>query len=106
MRHMRFLLAVVMSVWLAPTVSSYAQNEHVVHYLAYNKALDDGDSIAATEHAEAAWRTAEAELGDHQTTAILAYNFADQIYYPRPADAGSFERWIEEGVAFRSTPIG
>jgi tetratricopeptide (TPR) repeat protein len=87
MQHIRFLFAVVFAAWLGLTVPSSAQSDHVAHYKAYSEALNRGDPIAAVEHAEAAWRAAETELGDNQTTAILAYNFANQIYYPRPADA-------------------
>jgi hypothetical protein len=68
MQHIRFLFAVVFAAWLGLTVPSSAQSDHVAHYKAYSEALNRGDPIAAVEHAEAAWRAAETELGDNQTT--------------------------------------
>jgi len=81
------LFAILFSVLPGGAAPAYAQNEHAGHYKAYNEALDSGDLPAAADHAQAAWRAAEREMGDNQTTAILAYNFANLIYYSRPADA-------------------
>ena len=39
------------------------------------------------DNAETAWLLAEDQLGDHQTTAILAYNYANLIYSIVPAKA-------------------
>lgn len=77
----------VLVVWIAIITAAQAQSDHVAHYKAYSEALEQGDLAAADEHAEQAWRAAEGTLGDHQTTAILAYNFANLVYYSRPGSA-------------------
>jgi len=46
------------------------QKNHVAYYQSYNSALEHGDRLEAEKFAEAAWRAAETELGDHPTTAI------------------------------------
>ncbi len=48
---------------------------------AYNQALKFGDQESAAEHGYAAWQAAEAELGDHKLTAILAYNYGQLVLY-------------------------
>ncbi len=53
-----------------------AERGYLAEYQAYQTAFAAGDVGAALTHGEAAWRAAEAELGDHPTTAVLAYNYA------------------------------
>ena len=71
----------------APIHGAHAQKAHVPFYKQYNEALAAGDFAAAAEAGEQAWRAAEADLGDHQTTAILAYNYASLIYFNAPGKA-------------------
>ena len=87
MGRFNLLCTAMISVWLGATTLALAQKEHVVQYKAYNAALETGDMIAAAEHAEAAWRMAETELGDNPTTAVLAYNYASMMYYAQPVNA-------------------
>lgn len=87
---MRFCLrgcCKIFIVWIAMVIGAQAQSDHIAHYKAYSEALEQGDLAAADKHAEQAWRAAEQTLGDHQTTAILAYNFANLVYYSRPGVA-------------------
>ena len=78
----RKCLAIVVA---ALTVFGPAQaGSYKAEYKAYNAALDAGDLAEAIKHAEAAWRAAEEELGDNETTAILAYNFANAVYFSEP----------------------
>ena len=80
-----FCVAMI-GVWLIATGAA-AEPPHETHYRAYVEALAAGDRDLAIAEAEAAWRAAEALLGDDETTAILAYNYADLIYNTRPEDA-------------------
>lgn len=77
--------ALIATIVLA--LPAQAQSDHVAHYQAYNQALAQGDLVAAEDQAEKAWRAAERELGDHQTTAVLAYNFANLVYFTQPQKA-------------------
>ena len=58
--------------------------DYKAEYKAYNAAIEAGDEAEAIKRAEAAWQAAETELGDNQTTAILAYNYASLIYDKQP----------------------
>ena len=58
-----------------------ADEQYLVEYRAYNSALEAGDSEAAARHARAAWEAAEAALGDHRLTAILAFNYGRLIVF-------------------------
>ncbi len=83
-----FLAAIAACLcWMGLTAQALAQKEHVAHYKSYNAAIERGDFDAAAASGEAAWRAAETELGDQQTTAILAYNYARLIYYRAPEKA-------------------
>ncbi len=86
---MRFLISCLFIITLVftPVQPANAQKEHVKFFKQFNKALETGDDAAATEVGERAWRTAEEELGDNQTTAILAYNYAAHIYAVTPEQA-------------------
>lgn len=65
-----------------------AQNaEHVVQYRLFREAQDRGDFDAAAVHGEAAWKAAEEILGDHELTAVLAYNFGYHIVFVLPEQA-------------------
>ena len=80
-----FCVAMI-GVWLIATGAA-AEPPHETHYRAYVEALAAGDRDLAIAEAEASWRAAEALLGDDETTAILAYNYANLIYNTRPEDA-------------------
>jgi hypothetical protein len=76
------LLIVVLPPVLVPG-SAFPEDDqqHVVEYRAFRNALETGDEKTAASHALAAWRAAEVELGDHRTTAILAYNYAHRVLF-------------------------
>lgn len=61
--------------------------KHVEAFNNYNQSLESGDAVAVDRYAKEAWLAAEDELGDNQTTAILAYNYANWIYENDPAAA-------------------
>ncbi len=82
-----FFRAVLFMALTAMPLSAQAQSEHVAHYQAYHAALDNGDLTTAIDEAEKAWRAAEQNLGDHQTTAVLAYNVANLVYFTHPQKA-------------------
>ena len=48
--------------------------EYLIEYRAFRAALEAGDTVRATAHAETAWQAAEELLGDDPQTATLAYN--------------------------------
>ncbi len=57
-------------------LSGVAQADYRSEFKAYQQAFAAGDIAGALRHGEAAWRAAEAELGDQSQTAVLAYNYA------------------------------
>ena len=60
---------------------------HLTAYKAYTEAREANDAEAARAHAEAAWRAGEAELGTHETTAILAQNYLLEVIWADPEAA-------------------
>lgn len=75
------------SVFLA--TSAAAEDEtFLAEYKLYNEALAAGDAASAEAHGHAAWQAAEAELGDHNLTAILAYNYGNLVVFTSPSKAG------------------
>jgi len=64
--------------------SANAQDVYVEHFKAYQAAQAAGDTTTARIEAEAAWKSAEAELGDSKLTAILAYNFGSMMTLEDP----------------------
>jgi hypothetical protein len=76
-RQWRTRLLIFIPFALAAGSTSRADNEqYLIEYRAFREALTAGNGAAATSHAHAAWQAAETELGNHPTTAILAYNYA------------------------------
>lgn len=69
-------VAVIAAVVLA---AGTASADYKAEYRAYMQAFNTGDVAGALAHGEAAWRAAEAELGDSETTAVLAYNYANLV---------------------------
>ena len=89
--------------------------DHLLPYRAFVAAQQRGDVGAALKHAEAAWNAAEQTLGDHATTAVLAYNFARlaTVYSETQAQAlAAFERTLQlsqqpiEGIDRHQAQIG
>lgn len=76
-------VAIAAVIFVAPASADYK-----IAYKAYMAALDISDLAAAMRHGEAAWRAAETELGDHATTAVLAFNFANLVADFQPTKAG------------------
>lgn len=73
---------------LAPAPFALAQAaDYKSEYRLYNDALAAGDESAAAIHGLAAWKAAEAELGDHKTTATLAFNYGQHVLFDDPAAA-------------------
>lgn len=69
----------------------------------YSAALDRNDIPAAIGHGETAWEAAEAELGDNELTAILAFNYGSLVIMSDP-DKGKkplkrAEKLAKAGVA-------
>ena len=61
-----------------------AGKTHLAEFKAFSDATAAGDRDAVLRHGEAAWRAAEAELGDHETTALLAQNFVYEAIWTAP----------------------
>jgi hypothetical protein len=89
------------AIVLAFTPSAFA--DHREEYKAYQAALAAGDSAAAVAHAKKAWQDAELEIHDHKNTAVLAYNYGQEVSATDPAAAAAaFDRALhltEIGVA-------
>ncbi len=68
-------IALLPALLLAGSLSAQ-EGDYLQAYRDYQTAFETGNVTAALTHGEAAWRGAEAELGDHPTTAVLAYNYA------------------------------
>jgi tetratricopeptide (TPR) repeat protein len=75
------LLIVTPFVLAAGSTSSADTEQHLVEYRAFREALAAGNDEAAASHARAAWQAAETTLGNHHTTAILAYNYGRLIVF-------------------------
>jgi hypothetical protein len=80
-----------------------AHADYKSEYKAYMAAIDAGDAQSAMSHADAAWRAAEGELGDHATTAILAYNFANLVSDTDPESAA---KAYDRALAITEAGIG
>jgi tetratricopeptide (TPR) repeat protein len=80
---MRAAIASLVFLLSAPLAHADYRSE----YAAYNKALAAGDYSGAAKHGEAAWRAAETELGEHKSTAVLAFNFAELVVIGEPRRA-------------------
>ena len=85
MMFKKTLVALVLPILLPAMVMSgslaaQTTKTYIAEYRAYNDALERGEILEAIARAEAAWRAAETELGDSDTTAKLAYNFAASVY--------------------------
>jgi Gram-negative bacterial TonB protein C-terminal len=77
-----FRLAFILLILSPATRAASAADEpYLVEYRAYNVALKGGDRDAAARHALAAWQAAEAALGDHRLTGILAFNYGRLIVF-------------------------
>jgi hypothetical protein len=79
------LLIFVPLVLAAGSASNADDERYRTEYRSFTEALAAGDRDAATSHAHAAWQAAETELGDHRTTAILAFNYGRLVVF-RHAD--------------------
>lgn len=74
---MKHLAMIAMAASLAAAGGALAQEaDPLVHYDAYNAALQAGDYDTASREGEAAWRAAEDAWGEGPDTAILAFNIA------------------------------
>lgn len=76
------ILAAFAGVFEASASETYKEQ-----YRAYVAAVESGDADEAIARGESAWLAAEKELGDSETTAILAYNYASLIYIRTPEKA-------------------
>jgi len=73
-RHRFFVAGLILAAVLHSPL--FAADGYMAHYRAYMEAHSQNDIAGALVQGEAAWRAAESELGDHATTATLAYNYA------------------------------
>ncbi len=86
-------VAAASAIW---TTSAAAQDKaYLAEYKLYNEALSAGDAASAEAHGYAAWQAAEAELGDHNLTAILAYNYGNLVLFSAPDKAAPALRRAE-----------
>lgn len=82
------LAALAMTACAIAAPYAIAQDaEHVAQYRLFQDAQARGDFDAAAVHGEAAWQAAEEALGDHELTAILAYNYGYHIVFELPEQA-------------------
>ena len=72
---------------LALGSESAAAEGYAAEYQSYRLALGAGDRKGAGAHALTAWKSAEAELGDHKTSAVLAYNYGQHVLFEDSAAA-------------------
>jgi len=102
---MRELIAAALLA-AAPIAEAFA--DYKADYRAYVAALEAGDAVAAIEAGKKTWRAAEAELGDHKTVAVLAFNYANIVAPSDPAAAVEpYERALalaRAGVSDLSAP--
>ncbi|MCB1640124.1 MAG: hypothetical protein KDI37_00200 [Xanthomonadales bacterium] len=103
-RAARKLGIVLALAWTLGSVAHGAE-AYLASYTAYQQAFQKGDVQSALRHGEAAWREAEAAVGDDQITAVLAYNYARLAFvYPASAESAveAYRRALaltESGVA-------
>lgn len=91
---MRFFTRIALIAFCAIAASAAAA-DYKSEYKAYDSAIAEGDLDGALAHGEAAWRQAEAALGETTTTAVLAYNYAVLAATADPAKAlEAFDRAI------------
>ena len=93
---MKTLMAGAAALALLGTVA--AQDGYEDHYRAHQAATAQGDRDAMLTAGEAAWRAAEAELGEVETTAILAQNHLYDRLFADPEGAAE--------VAARALALG
>ncbi|NWG91690.1 MAG: hypothetical protein HXY21_04180 [Parvularculaceae bacterium] len=74
--RIRFVLCALATFLSATPAAADYKSE----YKLYRDAFEAGDLAGALEHSGAAWKLAEAEIGDHEKTAILAFNYANLVY--------------------------
>jgi len=83
--------ALAIAAVLFVSTGSFSANaqpgDYAAEYKAYNDAIAKGDNAAASSHAHAAWQAAEEKLGDHKTTAVLAYNYGQYVLFDDTAAA-------------------
>jgi tetratricopeptide (TPR) repeat protein len=101
---MGLLLALFLAASL-PVNLSAQDADYLQAYRDYQTAFETGNVAAALTHGEAAWRGADAALGDHPTTAVLAYNYA-RLAFPFPATAERAEQAYQRALALTRRGIG
>ena len=83
--------------------TSFAQDSYVKHFQSYQAAQAAGDTAKAIIAAKAAWDAAETELGDHELTGILAYNYGSSLLATDPKSSKKSlkraKKLHEKGVA-------
>lgn len=85
------IVAAALSIAAPPALADYK-----AEYKLYAAAVSEGDVEAAIKYGSEAWKQGEVELGDHKTTAILAFNFGNIIYEFDAAKAvPAFERALD-----------
>lgn len=80
--RLRFLSAFAAWIVVCGATASAAEDPtYLAEYKLYMQALKQQDLEGATAHGKAAWRAAEAELGDNELTAVLAYNYGQLVLF-------------------------
>lgn len=97
-------LALVLALLMSSSLPAQ-EADYLLAYRDYQTAFETGNVSAALRHGEAAWRGADAALGDHPTTAVLAYNYA-RLAFPFPATAERAEEAYLRALALSNRGIG
>jgi tetratricopeptide (TPR) repeat protein len=97
-------LALLLGLFFATSLVAQ-EADYLQAYRNYQTAFETGNVAAALTHGEAAWRGADAALGDHPTTAVLAYNYA-RLAFPFPATAERAEEAYQRALDLSSRGIG
>lgn len=97
-----FSLAAAIAVMVVSTGVAAQEKTYLAEYKLYQEALAVGDAERAAEHGRAAWQAAEVELGDHNLTAVLAYNYGQIVLFTDTEEAlealKRVERLVKEGI--------
>lgn len=88
LKHIQFtgaaciLIAATFIITLCVDGRAKAQeSDYLTEYRLFMQAHEKGDLSVAAVHGLNAWTKAEAELGDHRLTAILAYNYGKLVIF-------------------------
>ncbi|GJL95278.1 MAG: hypothetical protein DHS20C05_16830 [Hyphococcus sp.] len=79
--RLKKILALIAAGFFLATTALAQDPTYLAEYKLYAAAVQNGDDAAAETHARNAWQAAEQELGDHQTTGVLAFNYGRLVIF-------------------------